>query len=50
MMAQGIETPEQLEALRRMGCELGQGRLLSNPANPAQAPAERDSWPQRPEA
>jgi diguanylate cyclase (GGDEF)-like protein/PAS domain S-box-containing protein len=29
MVAQGIETPEQMDALRRMGCELGQGGVLS---------------------
>jgi diguanylate cyclase (GGDEF)-like protein/PAS domain S-box-containing protein len=33
MLAEGIETPAQLERLRRMGCELGQGFLFS-PAVP----------------
>ncbi len=33
MLAEGIETPDQLERLRRMGCELGQGFLFS-PAVP----------------
>jgi Amt family ammonium transporter len=33
VVAQGIETPEQLTALCRMGCELGQGGLLSLPMN-----------------
>jgi Amt family ammonium transporter len=36
IMAQGIETAEQLEALRRLGCELGQGRLLAGPLEPWQ--------------
>ncbi len=29
IIGQGIETPAQLEAMSRMGCELGQGHLLS---------------------
>ena len=29
VVAQGIETSEQLRALMRLGCDLGQGRLLS---------------------
>ena len=31
VIAEGIETPEQLAALREMGCELGQGYLFSRP-------------------
>jgi Amt family ammonium transporter len=37
VVAQGIETPEQLRALGRMGCELGQGPLFSAPLEAAQA-------------
>ncbi|MGB8261023.1 MAG: EAL domain-containing protein [Terracidiphilus sp.] len=37
VVAQGIETPEQLEALARLGCELGQGHLLSWAVDPARA-------------
>jgi EAL domain-containing protein (putative c-di-GMP-specific phosphodiesterase class I) len=37
VVAQGIETPEQLRALGRMGCQLGQGPLLSPPLEAAQA-------------
>jgi EAL domain-containing protein (putative c-di-GMP-specific phosphodiesterase class I) len=37
VVAQGIENPAQLEALRRMGCELGQGRQLSSPLEAARA-------------
>lgn len=29
VVAQGIDTPDQLRALMRLGCDLGQGRLLS---------------------
>jgi diguanylate cyclase (GGDEF)-like protein/PAS domain S-box-containing protein len=46
VVAQGVETPEQLEALIRMGCELGQGPLLSPALEPAAAQrlAELGSW------
>jgi Amt family ammonium transporter len=37
VVAQGIETQAQLEALSRMGCELGQGDLLSAALEPGQA-------------
>jgi EAL domain-containing protein (putative c-di-GMP-specific phosphodiesterase class I) len=37
VVAQGIETKQQLEALTRMGCEVGQGNLLSLPVEPARA-------------
>jgi diguanylate cyclase (GGDEF)-like protein/PAS domain S-box-containing protein len=37
VVAQGIETPEQLEALSRLGCELGQGHLFSHALEPARA-------------
>jgi len=30
-IAEGIETPEQLATVRRLGCELGQGYLFSRP-------------------
>jgi diguanylate cyclase (GGDEF)-like protein/PAS domain S-box-containing protein len=50
VVAQEIETREQLEALCRMGCELGQGRLLSNPLEPPQALAGRNSWAPMPGA
>lgn len=37
VVAQGIETPEQLDALCRLGCELGQGHLLSYALDPQRA-------------
>jgi Amt family ammonium transporter len=37
VVAQGIETPEQLRALGRMGCDLGQGPLLSPALEAGQA-------------
>ncbi len=38
VVAEGIETPSQLEQLREMGCSLGQGYLLARPLTPAQVP------------
>jgi diguanylate cyclase (GGDEF)-like protein/PAS domain S-box-containing protein len=35
-VAEGIEEPEQLAALRAMGCELGQGYLYARPLPPEQ--------------
>ncbi len=37
VVAQGIETVQQLEALNRLGCELGQGTLFSPALEPAEA-------------
>jgi len=37
VVAQGIETQQQLEALKRMGCELGQGHFFSYALEPARA-------------
>jgi diguanylate cyclase (GGDEF)-like protein len=39
LVAEGVETPEQLERLRAMGCEYGQGWLFSRPMDAAQAEA-----------
>lgn len=36
VIAEGIETEEQLQAVREMGCEMGQGYLLARP-KPAEA-------------
>jgi len=46
VVAQGIETPEQLDALCGLGCELGQGQLLSPPldAPGAHELARRGHW------
>ncbi|HEY1256514.1 MAG TPA: EAL domain-containing protein [Terracidiphilus sp.] len=46
VVAQGIESVEQVEALFRMGCELGQGPLLSPALEPAAAQklAEKGNW------
>ena len=38
-IAEGIETEQQLEWLKLLDCELGQGYLLSRPLNPAAATA-----------
>ena len=36
VVAEGIERPDQWQALRQMGCRLGQGYLFSRPLPPAQ--------------
>jgi diguanylate cyclase (GGDEF)-like protein/PAS domain S-box-containing protein len=52
VVAQGIETPAQLHALCRMGCELGQGQLLSHAMNAARALelAREGRWVTAPDA
>ncbi|MEK8052321.1 EAL domain-containing protein [Ideonella sp. DXS22W] len=51
VIAEGIETPEQLAQLRLMGCQFGQGYLLARPLTPemagalAQAERLRDAPP-----
>lgn len=37
MLAQGVQTPQQLTMLQELGCELGQGQLLSLALEPAGA-------------
>lgn len=39
MVAEGIETHQQLERLRQLGATIGQGYLLSRPLNALQAHA-----------
>ncbi len=38
-VAEGVETPAQLERLRQLGCDLAQGYLFSKPLDPEQAEA-----------
>jgi EAL domain-containing protein (putative c-di-GMP-specific phosphodiesterase class I) len=47
VVAEGIETLEQLTMLRRYGCDEGQGFLLGSPVAPADVPAviHRQAWP-----
>jgi EAL domain-containing protein (putative c-di-GMP-specific phosphodiesterase class I) len=48
MLAEGIETPAQLERLRQVGCELGQGFLWSPGVPKDEVPAllarSSDQW------
>jgi EAL domain-containing protein (putative c-di-GMP-specific phosphodiesterase class I) len=37
LLAQGVQTPQQLSMLRELGCELGQGQLLSSALEPVNA-------------
>jgi EAL domain-containing protein (putative c-di-GMP-specific phosphodiesterase class I) len=39
-LAEGVETPEQAEVLRQLGCDLAQGYLWT----PALAPLEFEAW------
>jgi Amt family ammonium transporter len=39
VVAKGIETPEQLAQLHRLGCQAGQGFLFARPMDPADAAA-----------
>jgi EAL domain-containing protein (putative c-di-GMP-specific phosphodiesterase class I) len=44
IVAEGIETLAELDAVRELGCDLVQGFLLARPASPAPRP----SWPGTP--
>jgi diguanylate cyclase len=37
VIAEGIETPQELAILQRLGCDYAQGYLLSRPLRPEQA-------------
>ena len=39
VVAEGVETPTQLEFLRRLGCDTVQGYLISQPLPPADCAA-----------
>jgi len=45
VVAEGIETREQLDQLRRIGCGFGQGYLFSKPVTPLEADAWFESEP-----
>jgi diguanylate cyclase (GGDEF)-like protein/PAS domain S-box-containing protein len=45
VVAEGIETPEQLQRLRRLGCRHGQGYLLGRPQTPQELSAVLDAEP-----
>jgi EAL domain-containing protein (putative c-di-GMP-specific phosphodiesterase class I) len=53
VVAEGIETPQQLEALRSLACHRAQGYLISHPVASADVPAtvrdlhDVDAWRQR---
>jgi len=44
-VAEGIETPQQLEAVRSAGIAWGQGFLLGRPAPAGPEPVRADPWP-----
>jgi EAL domain-containing protein (putative c-di-GMP-specific phosphodiesterase class I) len=43
-VVEGIETPEQLLSLRRMGCAIGQGHLFSHPLTADSVPDFLKEW------
>ena len=46
VVAEGIETTDQLERLKKMGCELGQGYHFAKPLKPCAAAELLSSNPQ----
>jgi EAL domain-containing protein (putative c-di-GMP-specific phosphodiesterase class I) len=43
-VVEGVETPEQLTSLRRMGCDVGQGHLFSRPIRSEAVPEFLREW------
>jgi EAL domain-containing protein (putative c-di-GMP-specific phosphodiesterase class I) len=43
-VVEGVETPEQLLSLRRMGCNIGQGHLFSHPLSAESVPEFLKNW------
>jgi len=50
VIAEGVETEEQLASLRTLRCDLGQGYLFSRPLAPAQLTMWLTDYPTRPHA
>jgi len=46
-VAEGIEVPEELEVLQKMGCDAGQGFLIQRPICSDEFNAFLRSWPLR---
>lgn len=46
VVAEGIETPKQLEILRQLNCDFGQGYWFAKPLNIREATALLQSNPQ----
>ena len=47
VLAEGIETEQQLESLQVLGCRLGQGYLFSRPVNTKKAKNMLEKWQSR---
>jgi EAL domain-containing protein (putative c-di-GMP-specific phosphodiesterase class I) len=45
VIAEGVETPEQLQWLKQLGCQLAQGFFFSPPISASQATQLLNDWP-----
>jgi EAL domain-containing protein (putative c-di-GMP-specific phosphodiesterase class I)/GGDEF domain-containing protein len=46
-VAEGIEEPEELDVMRQIGCDAGQGYLFQRPVSPEDFTAFLHEWPRR---
>jgi EAL domain-containing protein (putative c-di-GMP-specific phosphodiesterase class I) len=46
-VAEGIEEPEELDVMRQIGCDAGQGYLFERPVSPEDFTVFLREWPRR---
>jgi EAL domain-containing protein (putative c-di-GMP-specific phosphodiesterase class I) len=44
VIAEGVETREQYDVIRQLGCDIAQGFLISRPVAPGKFAAAVDEW------